>query len=145
LNYDEAGENVLYPAKIGCFYLCPDSGEEKVLIQEVCAVSAEQRGRESLIFEHYRMRSAIDRNARGVEGQRIHKALFKSMDIGCISYPVFAIEGCSTPGQFERYQKEDFDIITTKPQASDWPVRVLRLTGNMILTTGMIKYYKVTK
>jgi hypothetical protein len=83
LNYDEAGENVLYPAKIGCFYSCPDSGEEKVLIQEVCAVSAEQREKESLIFEHYyRMMSAIDQNARGVEGQRIHKALFKSMDTG---------------------------------------------------------------
>jgi hypothetical protein len=69
LNYDEAGENVLYPAKIGCFYSCPDSGEEKVLIQEVCAISAEQRGKESLIFEHYRIMSAIDRIARGVEGQ----------------------------------------------------------------------------
>jgi hypothetical protein len=127
LNYDEAGENVLYPAKIGCFYSCPESGEEKVLIQEVCTVSAEQRGKESLIFEHYRMKSTIDRNARRVGRERIHKALFKSVDTGCISYPVFAIEGCSTPGQFERYKKEDFDIITTRPQARDWPKQFLAL------------------
>jgi hypothetical protein len=74
------------------------------------------------------MRSAIDRNAREVEGQRIRKALFKSMDTGCtISYPVFAIEGCSTLGQFERYEKEDFDIITTRPQARDWPKQFLAL------------------
>jgi hypothetical protein len=127
LNYEEGGEDVLYPAKIGCFYSCPDSGAEKVLVQEVCPVSEEQRDNESMIFEHYRMVSTLDRDANGMDGQKIEKAIFRSVDTGCISYPVFAIEGCSTPGQFERYNKEDFDIITTRPQARDWPKQFLAL------------------
>lgn len=121
ITYDEVGQldASTYPCKLICFFKDPNHGAAMALVQEVEFQTTEQAGRDSQLFEHWRLRNRRNNETGNYNG------VLSAIPAESIADRFYAIDTVPD-GQLSRQTPKDFDILVVKYQCEQWPKSFLK-------------------
>jgi hypothetical protein len=108
-----------YPCKMACFFKDPNTSKIMALVQEVDFQSPLETARESQLFDHWTLRSKMNRT------NRTRDAVLKAIPVDCLSDRIYALEP-KPLGGFRRQKACDFRILVVKYVKEQWPTSFLK-------------------